>query len=283
MKKFTLMFAVCAACFSMQAEIPEAVEVPILNYSFEEVDPNTPDSDDHTFGWAQVRNEGVETSWTGRSYNKAHSQDPELVAKEGNWYVRMLETGKGVEPNNYIKQDVERPGAGVYALTADVQVTRNGQKGGLGENSYGFLFLGDSDSDIDDPEDPAFKIIRETTAKDGEGNFVQDYDWHPQFIVFKSEARRGDLTIAFGHPSSSEAISKGWFQCDSFKLYYYGEDADFDEIQKMYEDMYGPAGVDEVVVTPVYDNKYYNMQGIEVAEPTAPGLYIHNGKKILVK
>lgn len=31
------------------------------------------------------------------------------------------------------------------------------------------------------------------------------------------------------------------------------------------------------------NGKYYNLQGVEVANPTLPGLYIHNGKKILVK
>ena len=31
------------------------------------------------------------------------------------------------------------------------------------------------------------------------------------------------------------------------------------------------------------DGKWYNLQGVRVAEPTRPGLYIHNGKKIIVK
>lgn len=31
------------------------------------------------------------------------------------------------------------------------------------------------------------------------------------------------------------------------------------------------------------NGKYYNLQGVEVATPTLPGIYIHNGKKILVK
>ncbi len=44
-------------------------------------------------------------------------------------------------------------------------------------------------------------------------------------------------------------------------------------------------GITDVTVAPVVEgnNKYYNLQGIEVADPTQPGLYIHNGKKILVK
>ncbi|MDE5998364.1 MAG: hypothetical protein K2G77_09175, partial [Muribaculaceae bacterium] len=31
------------------------------------------------------------------------------------------------------------------------------------------------------------------------------------------------------------------------------------------------------------DNYWYSIDGIRVAEPTRPGLYIHNGKKIIVK
>lgn len=31
------------------------------------------------------------------------------------------------------------------------------------------------------------------------------------------------------------------------------------------------------------NGKYFNLQGVEVSNPTLPGLYIHNGKKILVK
>lgn len=48
---------------------------------------------------------------------------------------------------------------------------------------------------------------------------------------------------------------------------------------------YQSQGVNDITVAPEFvgNNKYYNLQGIEVADPTQPGLYIHNGKKILVK
>ncbi len=41
------------------------------------------------------------------------------------------------------------------------------------------------------------------------------------------------------------------------------------------------AGI-ETVTLPQGDGKYYNLQGMEVVHPTH-GLYIHNGKKVLVK
>ena len=31
------------------------------------------------------------------------------------------------------------------------------------------------------------------------------------------------------------------------------------------------------------DNSYYTLTGVQVAQPTAPGIYIHNGHKIIIK
>lgn len=43
-------------------------------------------------------------------------------------------------------------------------------------------------------------------------------------------------------------------------------------------------GIDAVAVDAAVENgKWYNLQGIEVAEPTVSGLYIHNGKKVVIK
>lgn len=43
------------------------------------------------------------------------------------------------------------------------------------------------------------------------------------------------------------------------------------------------SGITDVATPAVKDNKYYNLQGIEIAKPTTAGLYIHNGKKYIVK
>ena len=45
-------------------------------------------------------------------------------------------------------------------------------------------------------------------------------------------------------------------------------------------------GIDSPEIAPAEtagDDRWFNLQGIEVAEPNAPGLYIHNGKKILIR
>ena len=42
-------------------------------------------------------------------------------------------------------------------------------------------------------------------------------------------------------------------------------------------------GVEDIMVDgEVEDNRWFNLQGIQIAEPTQPGIYIHNGKKVLV-
>ena len=41
-------------------------------------------------------------------------------------------------------------------------------------------------------------------------------------------------------------------------------------------------GINELETEVLNDNKYYNLQGIEVAYPVK-GIYIHNGKKVIVK
>ena len=45
----------------------------------------------------------------------------------------------------------------------------------------------------------------------------------------------------------------------------------------------GESGISNIVAPAAQDNKYYNLQGIEIAKPTTAGLYIHNGKKFIVK
>ena len=47
----------------------------------------------------------------------------------------------------------------------------------------------------------------------------------------------------------------------------------------------GTTGIDEVVNTTVknHDGKYYTLSGQQVEKPTTSGVYIHNGKKFVVK
>lgn len=43
-----------------------------------------------------------------------------------------------------------------------------------------------------------------------------------------------------------------------------------------------PTGISDITVAPKKDNRTYNLQGIEVLNPTKRGIYIRNGKKIVI-
>ena len=45
----------------------------------------------------------------------------------------------------------------------------------------------------------------------------------------------------------------------------------------------GPTAVDEIQAADLNDGLYYNLMGIPSDTPAAPGIYIHNGQKIIVK
>ena len=92
-------------------------------------------------------------------------------------------------------------------------------------------------------------------------------------IVF--EHNGGPLFI--GLYKESQANEEDWMVADNFRLKYYGKDTTVDEVT---------AGVDDITVDQTdncYDNRIFNLQGIEVKNPTAPGMYIQNGKKFIVK
>lgn len=302
MKKFTsIMAAVAALSFSAYAVEPTPIAIP--NGDFETLGTKLDDNGNEV---SNGKGDKLEESWQQQysadyfsfiNYNKAHSEDADLVAYEGNWSVRCVNTSGTIPANTYIYQEVERPGKGVYALTADVVVSRNACKGGLSDANFGFLFLGDQNSDIDDPEDPGYlKVFQTNNMKqesDADGNLVfnedgtpkmvaeQDYGYKTKRVIFESTAKKGGLTIAFGIPAASEPFSKGWLQCDTFRLEYFGEDATIEEVEAYYE---ATSGVENVeVVAPVQDNRIFNLQGIEVKEAVAPGIYIQNGKKFIVK
>ena len=42
-------------------------------------------------------------------------------------------------------------------------------------------------------------------------------------------------------------------------------------------------GLSNIAAEEATADKWYNLQGIEIAEPTQAGVYIHNGKKVVVK
>ena len=63
-----------------------------------------------------------------------------------------------------------------------------------------------------------------------------------------------------------------WMVIDNFRLKYYGKEATT-----------GIENVEATEGTAIEDTRIFNLQGIEVANPTAPGIYIRNGKKFVIR
>lgn len=100
-------------------------------------------------------------------------------------------------------------------------------------------------------------------------------------------------TLPIGVEKTAKGEDGDWIVVDNIRLYYYGPDADEDVVaaaddpaayiasdasgvEDVIEDSFEPVGA------PV-DNVIYNLQGIRVANPSTPGIYIVNGKKVLIK
>lgn len=73
-----------------------------------------------------------------------------------------------------------------------------------------------------------------------------------------------------------------WIVVDNFRLTYYGNETTKEEVRAAIEAAADKDGVDTIEATPVYDGRIYNIHGIEVKNPSAPGIYIQNGKKFVI-
>ena len=74
----------------------------------------------------------------------------------------------------------------------------------------------------------------------------------------------------------------GTISLDDVRLTYYGKNTTVDAVKEALE-----AGVNDIFTeepaAAAADNRIFNLQGIQVANPTVPGIYIRNGKKFIVR
>ena len=90
----------------------------------------------------------------------------------------------------------------------------------------------------------------------------------------------GDPVI-LGVGKDVQGAEKDWVVADNFRLTYYGKSTTKDEVKDMLSS--GVVPVIDNSDDAKGDNRIYNLQGIEVTNPTAPGIYIRNGKKFVVR
>ena len=94
----------------------------------------------------------------------------------------------------------------------------------------------------------------------------------------------GQELFELGIAKDAKLVDEEWIVADNFRLVYYGPDASKDQLKAMAEEL---NSIDEIMIntpaTAATDGRIYNLQGIQVANPTAPGIYISNGTKFVVK
>ena len=57
-----------------------------------------------------------------------------------------------------------------------------------------------------------------------------------------------------------------------------------DEMKQLKEEYLSSSSVAPIVIpTPAKESEWYNLQGIRIAEPTSPGIYIRDGKKVAIR
>ena len=185
---------------------------------------------------------------------------------------------------------------GVYK--ASVQgFYRNGNHGdqpNLDFAQNAFLYFG---GDFND--DRALPNITEESGKaPGEGNNAVAEDGttynYPDGIVqatnfFKAGLyktytvvnKEDEEDIILGVYKEVQGAEGDWVVVDNFRLTYYGANTTPEEVEELIQS--GIIPVAEAAVETEGDNRIFNLQGIEVSNPTAPGIYIRNGKKFIVR
>lgn len=163
--------------------------------------------------------------------------------------------------------------------------------------SYAFLQAGNEPED--DVELPNIASISgkapgqgaEVTSKEGAKFYYPQYvdqacEWfrlglYSVHTVINLETA-GDLFIAVAK-AEGEYLEKDWVVADNFRIFYYGTETTKDAVKSKIDETTGVEDIDAITTQRPADNRIFNIQGIEVERATAPGLYIRNGKKFIVR
>lgn len=96
-------------------------------------------------------------------------------------------------------------------------------------------------------------------------------------VVEVKNASRAVEPLNIGVRKTSRVTNADWTVVDNFRVKYYGNKATKEEVEQT-TDL-----EDAVVAAPETDTRIFNLQGIEVKNPTAPGIYIRGGRKFIVR
>ena len=206
------------------------------------------------------------------------------------------------KPDASISQNVEGLPAGVYSVSVN-GLFRNGHHKNEGEVpgqpdneqiSHAVLKAG---AGINEETVSLPNIIAESgkapgecpevTASDGTVYSYPEYcDQATKFFrmgFYKVNAvveHDGTKAMPIGVEQTASDYEKSWTLCDNFRIKYYGNNTTKEEVEERLQ-----TGVEAVVSDSAAkaDNRIFNLQGIQVVNPTQPGIYIQNGKKFIVR
>lgn len=199
-------------------------------------------------------------------------------------------------PETDISQILSGAPAGVYKVSVQGYY-RDGkfeEQANAEQISNAYLFAGENfDDDVFLPN-----ILSESGNAPGEGDKITseegvEYEYPNNCVqassYFKSglykvytviELAEGD-DMPIGVAKDNQGMAEDWVVVDNFRLTYYGNETTKEAVKDALT-----SGIEDVVAIPatrVEDNRIFNLQGIEVVNPTVPGIYIQNGKKFIVR
>lgn len=94
----------------------------------------------------------------------------------------------------------------------------------------------------------------------------------PTTLPSEGNNRRGENTAAFNEETGKYDVNYCLYRIDTVCTTI-----------TIYSQVGGDDAVEAIESVTTGDDKWYSIDGLRVAEPTRPGIYIHNGKKIIVK
>ena len=187
-----------------------------------------------------------------------------------------------------ISQIVEVPADGYYGITLNA-LCRPGRLNELVEQIQNgeepimdaFLFVDDVEKEL-----PLFNAAADMAPGYGQATAIGEVPTtHVQAInyfqngLYKMElitnrALQAGEELYFGlNQYVNGAGTSYWVMADNFRLKYYGEVDPSTGVEKVETDK----------VEGINDGKYYTLQGYAVERPTKRGIYIRNGKKVVIK
>lgn len=114
------------------------------------------------------------------------------------------------------------------------------------------------------------------------GSFDEDYFAYAFNISAIDWMEMGNAALAAEFDCPTDQFGIEW-ESDCIGATQY-DDIEYYDVPTFFDEAYVPTGIANIkneTVTGAENNAWYTVSGVRVAEPTAKGIYIHNGKKVV--